>query len=556
MRSIRTKIIILNVVAIATAIITATVIAGVSVAKLGHSNSEEMLRLNCESGQSDLDHCFESVQQCVDFFADKVDDELEFIDEANFDSDLRDHVAEAEASFLEAASDAHGVYNFYYRIDPTTLKTEQNWDTTEKGFWYIKEGNEFKSHEVTDISNEENECRWFHMPKDAGKALWLTPYKTDTILETVLSYNAPVYKGDKFIGVIGIEVNYQTFDEVLKDISIHKSGRAYVVDDKTAVLIYHPDKNLIDTPENERPALPQALKASLNDPKNNNGAHIEYKFEGVEKHAYWLPLANGMSIVVAVPLSEVSATWIRIVVEIAIAAVIIMAIFIVFTIFFSSRFTKPLVELTEAAEKINAGDYNVKLDNKGNDEIGVLTTTVNKLVEHLGGYINDLNALAYADALTSVRNKSAFDISVEELDSLVKDSNVKPEFAIAIFDCDDLKDINDNFGHEKGDVYLKNSSHLICRVFNHSVVYRIGGDEFAIILQGEDYRHRESLKRYFIEKSSEICAFAREPWEQIRVAVGVAVYNSEIDKSVQDVMVRADHLMYDNKHERKSKLIK
>ena len=75
MRSIRTKIIILNVVAIATAIITATVIAGVSVAKLGHSNSEEMLRLNCESGQSDLDHCFESVQQCVDFFADKVDDD-------------------------------------------------------------------------------------------------------------------------------------------------------------------------------------------------------------------------------------------------------------------------------------------------------------------------------------------------------------------------------------------------------------------------------------------------------------------------------------------------
>ena len=81
----------------------------------------------------------------------------------------------------------------------------------------------------------------------------------------------------------------------------------------------------------------------------------------------------------------------------------------------------------------------------------------------------------------------------------------------------------------------------------------MGGDEFAAILQGEDYIHRESLKRHFIEKSAEICAFAKEPWEQIRVAVGVAVYNAEIDKNVEDVMIRADHLMYENKHERKSK---
>ena len=552
MHSIRTKIIILNITAIATAIITATIIAGVSVAKLGHSNSEEMLRLKCETGQNDLNHCFESVQQCVDIISNEIDGELDDLNEADFDAELQAHVMGAESDFLKAANSVHGVFDFYYRIDPTTLKVESNWETTEKGFWYVKKNGVFQKQTPTDISNQENECRWFYYPKNAGKALWLTPYKTDTILENVLSYNAPVYKGNKFIGVIGIEINYQAFDDALKDIKIHKTGRAYVVDDETAVLIYHPDKNLIDTPENERPPLPQALKASLNDSKNTNGAHVEYKYEGVEKHAYWLPLANGMSVVVAVPLTEVSSTWIRVVIEIVVAAVIIMAIFVVITIFFARRLTKPLEDLTKAAEEINKGNYDVTLDYREDDEMGVLTATVNKLINHLGDYIGDLNALAYADALTNVKNKSAFDLKEKELQARIEDPNDNLEFAIAMFDCDDLKDINDTYGHDKGDVYLKNACHLISRVFRGQV-YRIGGDEFAIILQGEDYLHRESLRRFFIEKSAEICAFTKDPWEKIRVAVGVAVYNPKTDKTFDDVLKRADRLMYEDKHNRKNK---
>lgn len=258
-----------------------------------------------------------------------------------------------------------------------------------------------------------------------------------------------------------------------------------------------------------------------------------------------------MCIVVAVPLSEVNSTWIRVVIEIVIAAVIIIGLFVAISIMFSRHFTKPLKDLTEAAEQINKGNYNVKLDYKGNDEIGVLTTTVNRLIEHLKGYISDLNSLAYADALTSVRNKSAFDICTRELQERMNSTNNKPEFAIAMFDCDYLKEVNDHYGHDKGDVYLKNSCHLICRVFQNSPVFRVGGDEFAIILQGEDYRHKESLRRFFIEKSAEICAFAKEPWEEIRVAIGVATYDKNIDQNIDDVVIRADHLMYENKRDRK-----
>ena len=236
---------------------------------------------------------------------------------------------------------------------------------------------------------------------------------------------------------------------------------------------------------------------------------------------------------------------------ISLIAAIIIAVFVAISILFARRFTKPLKALTAAAEEINAGNYDVKLDYKGNDEIGTLTMTMNRLISNLGDYIEDLNNLAHTDALTSVSNKNAFDERAKQIQERIEAGEEGLAFAIAILDCDNLKDINDEFGHDKGDIYLRNSCYLMSRVFQGSVVYRIGGDEFGIILEGEDYENREALKKAFIDRSAEMCSFAKESWEKIRVSVGVAAYDPQIDSSVADVLRHADTLMYQNKRKRK-----
>lgn len=295
---------------------------------------------------------------------------------------------------------------------------------------------------------------------------------------------------------------------------------------------------------NDVPKVPKGLLSS--------NKLVKYKFEGKEKEAVWATLRNGMRINVTADVADISSGWQNIVLYIILGGIGVMVVFVGLTVIFSRHFTKPLRELTKAAEEINDGNYDAKIEYRGNDEIGILATTVNKLIDHLRGYITDLNSLAYADALTSVRNKSSFDLFAKELQDHIdnKESNLK--FAIGMFDCDDLKVINDHYGHDKGDVYLKNSTHLICRVFSHSPVFRVGGDEFIVILQGADYDNRKELKSYFIEKSAEICSFAKEPWEKICVAVGIADYNSKTDTNVEEVIQRADHLMYYNKNQRKS----
>ena len=174
------------------------------------------------------------------------------------------------------------------------------------------------------------------------------------------------------------------------------------------------------------------------------------------------------------------------------------------------------------------------------------------MADHMKEHISELNKRVYVDALTSVRNKGAFANYIEELQAKVEEDPEHTEFAIAAFDCDDLKSVNDLYGHEKGDIYLKTSCRLICKVFQHSPVFRIGGDEFAVVMRGEDYRNRADLTDTFARTAAAVNAGTENRWEEVHVAMGIAAYDPEQDHSVLDTMRRADKVMYTNKRTRKN----
>ena len=173
-----------------------------------------------------------------------------------------------------------------------------------------------------------------------------------------------------------------------------------------------------------------------------------------------------------------------------------------------------------------------------------------KEVEESHHQVADLNKRVFVDALTSVRNKGGFDEFIQNLQNRL-DQGERFEFAIIILDCDNLKLINDKYGHDKGNVYLQTASRLICRVYSHSPVFRIGGDEFTVILQNEDYQNRKELSDLFEKNAEEIRASAANEWEQVSIAMGMAEYDMQTDTSVDDVVRRADKNMYENKRARK-----
>ena len=168
--------------------------------------------------------------------------------------------------------------------------------------------------------------------------------------------------------------------------------------------------------------------------------------------------------------------------------------------------------------------------------------------EHL---VADLNKKVFVDALTSVRNKGAYADYVQNLQDQLEKQEDLIEFAIGVFDCDNLKLVNDHSGHDKGDIYIKSACRLICKTFAHSPVFRIGGDEFAVVLQNEDYQNRDELVEKFKALQMEMCSSAENQWEEPRVAMGIAAFDPEIDTTVDDTMRRADRFMYEDKRVRK-----
>lgn len=536
MNSIRTKTALLTVCVLVGAMSVATFLGVVAIRSIGNNSSEQLLYLLCESGQKALNSYFESVEQSVEMVSAYVASDLDGLEEGR----LAAHLARVRDIFTKLTYKTNGILTYYYRIDPSVSQYNS-------GFWYVNlDGEGFVEHKPTDITlyDTEDTSRlvWFTVPKATCAPIWLPPYITDNLDIRVISYNVPVYWEERFVGVIGIEIDYSTMTEQVDHISLYDNGYAFI-NDAEGNLIYHPR---IDVP-----FLPEPIQVPNGLLKDS--PYIRYTFEGVEKQAVCLPLSNGMRLNVSVPISEINALWQRWINQIFFISIALIIVAAFVTMRFSGRITKPLRELAEVAEKISEGDYDSHLDYHSNDEVGVLTNTVNKLTAHLKVYITDLNNLAYADALTSVHNKGAFDLYIANMQAELEVSGEISEFAICIFDCNGLKTVNDENGHDKGDIYLKAASGLICDVFDHSPVFRIGGDEFAVILQGKDYENRNALLEKFDLAAIERRANAAVSWEQVDVAKGIAVYDPEVDETVNDVFRRADRAMYENKRSDKNK---
>ena len=160
--------------------------------------------------------------------------------------------------------------------------------------------------------------------------------------------------------------------------------------------------------------------------------------------------------------------------------------------------------------------------------------------------VEGLNKKVFVDALTNVRNKGAFDEYIQKLQKEI-DETGEANFAIGMLDCDNLKKINDKYGHDKGDIYLKGAAQLICHCFRHSSVFRIGGDEFVVIIENEDFRSMEGMIKSFYRRKKEICELAENEWDEVNISIGVAIYDPELDETLEDTMRRADKIMYDNK---------
>ena len=259
--------------------------------------------------------------------------------------------------------------------------------------------------------------------------------------------------------------------------------------------------------------------------------------------------------------------------QLAWISLVLIICMIAMLVFINKRYISKLSQLQSNVKTYSlAKDANIagtiEKAASGRDEISSLGNQIAAMILELENYMNSLVAtskelsetkqhanemheLANKDALTGVRNKTAYDNEVRRVEWKIQDGY--KDFGIAMIDLNFLKRINDTYGHEQGNIAIKKLCHIVCTIFEHSPVFRIGGDEFVVILENDDYKNYANLVKEFNSTVEWLSADdSLEQWERISAAIGVAIYDPIKDSSVDNVFKRADKAMYARKKEMKA----
>ena len=273
---------------------------------------------------------------------------------------------------------------------------------------------------------------------------------------------------------------------------------------------------------------------------------------------------------VDISMNDIKAKERDYVVTITLAMVVLTILMLGISLWYVNRnIIKPVAMLSDTAKNYCSESTDVvhhafeKLQIKTHDEISHLLSSMKQMEADMNTNINslidtkvalketeekasNLQALSEKDALTGIRNKRAYDCEVQKLEKDLADGF--NEFGLAMIDLNFLKRTNDTYGHEKGNISIRRLCMLVCEIFEHSPVFRIGGDEFIVVLKNRDYRNVDNLIEDFNKHLEGLAEDdTLQPWEQISAAIGYSKFNKTVDKTVEDVFKKADKAMYDRK---------
>ena len=187
-------------------------------------------------------------------------------------------------------------------------------------------------------------------------------------------------------------------------------------------------------------------------------------------------------------------------------------------------------------------DKNSRVDETNEkDQLTQLRTKIRITQKEIKDFIIYTRKQAYIDSLSRVGNRTAYAEKVKQID-------LDSDFAIILYDINGLKFINDHFGHEQGDRAITSIAQVLKSVFDEGSIFRIGGDEFIVLLLDNDKDATLSLLDTVKEQFEKFNAEKKLAFP-ISVSQGVALYDRKKDKNYINAFKRADDEMYQRKEE-------
>lgn len=515
--SIQTKILVLSLSSTLIGTLSLGILSTLFISKTTQRNSMQYMRDQANNEAAKLNYLFESHEKYTMAAAAGIQSQIN--EDSTFltnPENIAKNIEGLRERLSSTINNLSGTKSVFVAFNPDITHSAQ-------GVYLVRHPSDgaFHSRPITNIKqyspSDMEHVGWYYKPVMTGSPVWMPPYFNKNINAYIISYVIPMFRKNRDIGVVGIDIDFEQLTNQLSQIHFMQSGFAFL-EDAEGSIVYHPTipSGLTFKPEDDQ------VKLSV-------------------------PLSNGMRLVTVAPILEINAQRDRHIRQSIIFILILLAFTTTGTIFFSRSITKPLKELTKEAKKMITGDMNAEFNIKQNDEIGELAKSFAAAKFHISQHMKQMQGLAFQDSLTGVRNKMAYDSYLSELKDRIERGEVK-SYGIAVLDTNNLKEINDTYGHENGNAYLVNSCKLICQIFTHSPVFRIGGDEFLVVLTGRDLENHHELMRQ-LKESMDLTKNASFPWKQISIACGLGIASYAKGTTIEETFNKADKNMYINKRE-------
>lgn len=530
MKSLHTKILTLLLGSVLAAVILVGGAGIVSAGRVVEADSSEIMNLLCENKTQEINTWLLDIEQSVDTiysFADYQlgDDEELWSDEVYMDAYIQKVYELMENTIINTDC----ALSVYLRFNPELL-------TPVSGIFLVKsEDGSVHDEEITDLSlydvDDREHVGWYYEPIENGSPIWMEPYRNKNINEDMISYVIPIFRGDVTIGVLGMDIHLNLLREKVGAISVYETGHAILASTAGDIICSkeYPEGIKVEEFDDGMSELKEIL---CTDPEKTVGETFSYKLYGKEIRLVHRHMVNGMILAIEAPASEIEQTKNQLLIECVLILLGVLLVAALLGIRLTNKLTRPLMELTQAAEQIGKGDYDVAIQCESGDEVGVLARTLKEAIRELEQCMTYINRLAYMDNLTGLNNRHYMEQYCSEYEEREAE-----DIGLIFSDLNGLKVTNDRAGHAAGDRLICNFAQIIKDNFPEEVCFRMSGDEFVIIVL-------KKPKSVFLEMVKEFRACS------IRKGVPLAAIGCcwrAKTKKIEEMMTEAEADMYQDK---------